>query len=225
MKTFTYKGIDRRGRTVTGTTTALNEREVRDQLAQFGFKNIRVVEGSSDAPKEEQLPADFVQKLVDGDLAVEAKPEEGAEEDEWHRAEAIARTRRFRRRENVALVLTVIVLGTLAAYFIYDRLTALPAPEPTIIAESKSELLRFKEVYIKGEDLVFVIYGPRWNGNVRVDFQAWDPFDHKIDFGTARLGFVGAHYGGADEKSGAFKLKKRRFYERIELLLSGDEGK
>ncbi|GAB4343060.1 MAG: hypothetical protein Kow0099_21130 [Candidatus Abyssubacteria bacterium] len=224
MRTFTYRGIDRHGRSVSGSTVAQSEREVRAQLVKFGFSKIQVTEETSGSVKE-QLPDDYVQKLVDGDIAVEAKTEEEVEEDEWRRAEVLARARRFRKRENVALVVTVIILGCLAAYFIFDRMTALPAPEPTIIADSTSELLRFKEIYIRGNDLIFVVYGPRWNGNVRVDFQAWDPFEHKIDFGTARLGFIGDYYGGSAEKSGVFKLKKRRFYERIELLVSGDEGK
>lgn len=86
-------------------------------------------------------------------------------------------------------------------------------------------MLSFKDVYVKDQDLVFIVHSRSWNGNVRVDFQAWDALENRIDFGTARLGFIGEHYGGSSDKSGTFRLKKSRFYERIELLVSGDEGK
>ena len=86
-------------------------------------------------------------------------------------------------------------------------------------------MLTFKDVYIRGRDLVFIVFSPNWNGNVRVDFKAWDPFGKEIDFGTARLGFIGEYYGASPEKSGTFKLKKTRFYERIEIVVSGDEKK
>ncbi|UCD57048.1 MAG: hypothetical protein JSV16_14730 [Candidatus Hydrogenedentota bacterium] len=229
MAKFNYSGIDRYGRPISGSTAGTSEQEVRDQLVEFGFTNIRVeAEVQSPTHRErserpdEQTPEDFVQKLVDGDIEV---GEPVSEEDEWYRAEALARIRRYRRRENIALVVTLIVVGVAAAYFVYDRITHIPAPQPQILTRSGSELLSFKDVYVKGEDLVFVVFSRNWNGNVRVDFQAWDAFDNKIDFGTARLGFIGEHFGGSPEKSGTFKLKKTKFYEKIEILVSGDEGK
>jgi hypothetical protein len=94
-----------------------------------------------------------------------------------------------------------------------------------MIMRSSSEMLTFKDVYVKGGNLVFVIYAKNWNGNVRVDFRAWDPFDNVVDFGAARLGYIGVHFGGSAEKSGTFKLKKTRFYDTIEVRVSGDEGK
>ncbi len=268
MKKFNYEGIDKRGRAVSGSTDGENEQEVKAQLVQFGFKNIRVTEeapppkstkqaerakpapaskpaqaekpapagktpagsksvsGAKPAPAGEPLPEDFVQKLIDGDIQIpEPAVEEETEEDEWYRAEAFARTRRYRYRQNVALIISLIVLGSIISYFVYDKLTEIPAPEPKIITKSQNELLSLKDVYIRGDDLVFVVYSRNWNGNVRVDFQAWDVFDTKIDSGTARLGFIGDHYGGSPQQSGTFKLKKSKFYERIELLVSGDEGK
>jgi len=90
---------------------------------------------------------------------------------------------------------------------------------------SGSEMLSFKDVYVKGSDIVFIVFARNWNGNVRVDFKAWDPFENVVDFGTARLGFIGDHYGGSPEKSGTFKLKKTRYYETIEIRVNGDEGK
>jgi len=270
MKKFNYEGIDKRGRAITGSTSAENEQEVKAQLIKFGFKNISVTEeapppkstkrpdrkarttpaakpaqaadkpapaakiparaksasGPQAAPAAEPLPEDFVQKLIDGDIQIpEPVSEEEAEQDEWYRAEAFARIRRYRRRQNIALAISLIVIGSIASYFVYDKLTAIPAPEPQIIAKSKNELLSLKDVYVRGNDLVFVVYSRNWNGNVRVDFQAWDAFDTRIDFGTARLGWIGDHYGGSPQQSGTFKLKKSKFYERIELLVSGDEGK
>jgi len=235
MRKFTYEGVNKQGRTVTGTTMATNEHEVKAQLVQFGFSKITIKQ-DTDTPTEatrpartaekEQVPDDLVQKLIDGDIVVEEPAPEGEpEEDEWFQAEAFARIRKFRRRQNIALVITLIILGSVIAYFIYDRLTEIPAPQPTIITKSKSEMLSFKDVYVDGPDLVFVISARNWNGNVRVDYQAWDAFDTKIDFGIARLGFIGDHYGGSPEKSGAIRLKKYKFYERIELLVSGDEDR
>ncbi len=233
MKKFNYEGINKSGQAVTGTTQGENEQQVKAQLVKFGFTNITVREEAerkdrSDRPSADsrELPDDFVQRMVDGDIDV-AGPVSGdeAEEDEWYRAEALANIRRLRRRENIALVITVIVLGVFGAYFLYNKMTEVSAPEPRIITRSSSAMLSFNDVYVKGADLVFIVHAPNWNGNVRVDFQAWDAFDNRIDFGTARLGFIGEHYGGAPQKSGTFTLKPTRFYERIELLVSGDEGK
>jgi hypothetical protein len=233
MKTFNYQGVDKRGRAIRGSTTAESKREVKAQLAKFGFSDIEVEEeaasppdsGPSEGP-EGQATVDLVQKLVDGDIEVEApvSPEE-IEEDEWRRAESLARISRYRHRENIALVLSLILVGTVAAYFIYQKMTEIPAPQPKIITSTASEMLTLKDVYVKGDDLVFVVFSRNWNGNVRVDFQAWDVFDERIDFGMARIGFVGEYLGGSPEKSGTFKLKKSRFYERIEIMVSGDEGK
>ncbi len=233
MKKFNYQGVNAQGRVVTGSTTAANEQEVKAQLVKFGFKNIRVKEetpspvrsgpsGRADA----QASDDFIQKPVDGDVEVgEPLSEEEAEEDEWYRAEAFAQIRRFRRRENIVLVISLILVGVFAAYFIYDKMTEIPAPQPQIITRSKSEMLSFKDVYVRGDDLVFVVFSRNWNGNVRVDFQAWDSFDNRVDFGTARMGSIGEHYGGSPEKTGTVKLKKYKYYERIELLVSGDEDR
>lgn len=233
MKNFNYQGVNTQGRTVTGSTTGANEQEVKAQLMKFGFKNIRVkeetpspVRSGQSGRADEQGSDDFAQKLVDGGIEVgEPLSEEEAEEDEWYRAEAFVRIRRFRRRENIALVISLVLLGVFVSYFIYDKITEIPAPQPKIITRSKSEMLSFKDVYVKGDDLVFIVFSRNWNGNVRVDFQAWDSFDNRIDFGTARMGNIGEHYGGSPEKSGTVKLKKYKFYERIELLVSGDEDR
>jgi len=61
------------------------------------------------------------------------------------------------------------------------------APQPTISMRSGSQMLSFKDVYVKDNELHFTVSSRDWNGNVRVDFKAWDPFDEQIDFGTARL--------------------------------------
>ncbi len=256
MKKFSYEGVDKNGRTVTGSTAAANEQEVKAQLKKFGFSNVRVHEekahagqippsGKPSVPSKkvsapaaspsrvkqsaqpaEPMQEDFVQKLVDGDIEVgEPATEEEAEREAWYREEALERARKFRRRERIAMIISVVLVGVAAAYFIYDKLTEIPAPQPQIIMRSANEMLVLKDVYVKGPDLVFVVYSRNWNGNVRVDFQAWDAFDRRIDFGTARLGFIGEHYGGSPEKSGTFRLKKSKFYERIEILVSGDEGK
>lgn len=249
MKKFSYEGVNKQGRVVTGSTSAANEQEVKAQLKKFGFSNVRVQEEETTpeqtmssgkasgsmtsaarvkqpAQPAEAPPQDLVQKLVDGDIEIgEPITEEEAERDMWFRAEALARIRKARRRERIAMVFAIVLVGSIAAYFIYDKVTEIPAPQPRIIMRTSSEMLSFKDVYVKGPDLVFVVFSRNWNGNVRVDFQAWDAFDNRIDFGTARLGFIGEHYGGAPEKSGTFKLKKSKFYERIELLVSGDEGK
>jgi hypothetical protein len=249
MKNFNYEGVNKQGRVVTGSTSAANEQEVKAQLRKFGFSNVRVQEeeaasgrtmpsrqasgpttsaaGAKQAAQPaEPPPQDLVQKLVDGDIEIgEPITEEEAERDMWRRAEALARVRKFRRRERIAMIVAVVLAGLVAAYFVYDRITEIPAPQPQIIMRTSSEMLSFKDVYVKGPDLVFVVFSRNWNGNVRVDFQAWDAFNNRIDFGIARLGFIGEHYGGAPEKSGTFKLKKSKFYERIEILVSGDEGK
>lgn len=234
MKKFNYHGVNKEGRTVTGSTTGASEQEVKAQLVKFGFKNIRVKEealsparsGPPEEVAEEGDDRDFVQKLVDGDIEVGEPLSEGeAEEDEWYRAEAFARIRRYRRRENVVLVITLVLLGVFVAYFAYDKMTEIPAPQPEIITRSSSEMLSFKDVYVKGNDLVFVVFSRNWNGNVRVDYQAWDSFGERIDFGTARMGFIGEHYGASPEKTGTVKLKKYKYYERIELLVSGDEDR
>jgi len=232
MKKYNYTGVDKIGRTVNGSTLAASEEEVKKQLVQFGFKNIRIKAeeaASAEIPPtevQEQPPDDFVQKLIDGDIQIEEPvSEEEAELYEWERAEAFTRIRHHRRRENIALAITLVVIGIIAAYFIFNKLTEIPAPQPEIITRSASEMLSFKDVYVKGQDLVFVVFSRDWNGNVRVDFKAWDPVDKKnpVDFGTARLGFIGDHYGGSPQKSGTFKLKKTRFYDRIEIIVSGDE--
>ncbi|NQU09017.1 MAG: hypothetical protein HQ583_10665 [Candidatus Abyssubacteria bacterium] len=224
MKEFEYEGVDKNGRTVRGSTTAESVREVKAQLVEFGFTNIRVEEkGVAPAPMD-QAGDDYIQRPVDGDIE-ETPPEEEVEEDEWRRLEVLERVRRYRRKENIALAIILVVLGFLAAYFIYDKITEIPAPQPTIVTQSSSEMLTFKDVYIRGRDLVFIVFSPNWNGNVRVDFKAWDPFGKEIDHGTARLGFIGEYYGATPEKSGTFKLKKTRFYEKIEIVVSGDEEK
>jgi hypothetical protein len=234
MRQYSYEGTDRNGRLIRGSTSGESAREVKAQLATFGFKNVRVTEEASipagSATSEAAAPDDLVQRLVDGDIEIDASAAGGGvgeeeEEDEWFRAEALAKIRKHRRRENIALVITLTVLGAIAAYYIYDKLTEIPAPQPHIIMRNANEMLSFKDVYVKGDDLIFIVFAPRWNGNVRVDYQAWDVLDNRIDFGTARLGFIGSYYGGSPEKSGAVKLKKHRFYNRIEILVSGDEGK
>jgi len=233
MKQYNYEGIDKSGRTVRGTTAAASKEDVKNQLKEFGFRDIHVrtkrtqedsIEHSP--PIEEAPPDDLVQKLVDGDISIEDElDEEEAAQDEWRRLEVIARVRKYRRKENIAIFVTLAVLGIVATYFIIDKMTEIKAPQPKIIMRSGSEMLSFKDVYVDGMDLVFIVYGKSWNGNVRVDFKAWDPFDEVADFGTARLGFVGDHYGGSPEKSGTFKLKKSRYYETIEIRVNGDEGR
>jgi hypothetical protein len=232
MRKFNYTGVDKSGRTINGSTMAASEEEVRNQLTEFGFKNIHIEEATSSAttieqPAQEGRPTeDLVQQLVFGDTRTEeAVDDEEAAIQEWERAETFIRIRRYRRRENIALVITLILLGAIAAYFVFDKVTEVSAPQPEIVTRRGSPMLTFKDVYVKGQELVFIVHAPNWNGNVRVDFKAWDPVDKKkpMDFGTARIGFIGDHYGGTPQKSGTFKLKKMRFYDRIEIVVSGDE--
>lgn len=232
VKKFNYEGVDRKGRTGTGSTRADSADEVRAQLKQFGFKNIRITEDTTrareepSAQAEEAPPDDFVQKLVDGDIAVEQPyGEEEQEEGEWRRAEVFARIRRYRRRENTVTAIIIVVLIAIVGPYIFRRMTKIEAPQPRIITSSTSEMLSFKDVYVKDDYLVFVVFSRTWNGNVRVDIRAWDVFDNVVAAGTARLGFIGEHYGASPEKSGTFKLKKTRFYEKIQLVVTGDEGK
>lgn len=227
MSNFRYEGIDPQGRPIKGSTSGANKQEVISQLRMFGFTKIRIKE-EADAPAqtEEVSPDGSVQKPVDGETLIdEPVSEDEEDEDEWRRAEAFARTRALRRRENIILIVLVVVLGCMAIYIVYNRITRIEAPQPKIITYSTTEMLSFKDVYVRDPDLVFVIFGRDWNGNVKVDFEAWDPQGSRIDFGTKRLGFVGEHFGGAPEKSGAFKLKKYRFYDKIVIAVSGDEGK
>ena len=233
MKQYDYEGVDKNGRAVRGTTAASSKDDVRAQLREFGFREIRVKTkraGKSPIEQPQQVeeapPDDLVQQLVDGDISVEeAADEEEAEQAEWRRLEVIARVRKYRRKENITIFFTLVVMGILATYFIIDKMTEIKAPQPKIITRSGSEMLSFKDVYVDGMDLVFIVYGKNWNGNVRVDFKAWDPFNEVAGFGTARLGFIGDHYQGSPEKSGTFKLKKTRYYETIEIRVNGDEGK
>jgi hypothetical protein len=233
MAQYDYQGVDKNGRTVRGTTTAGSKEDVKAQLKDFGFREIRVTAKVS-TPKpveqpgspEEQLGDDYVQRLVDGDLGIhDAVDEEEAAEDEWRRLEVMQRVRRYRHKENVAIVITLIVVGALASHFIFDWMTTITAPQPRIITRSDSEMLSFQDLYVKDDTLFFIIHAQNWNGNVRVDFKAWDPFGKVADFRTARLGFIGDHYGGSPEKSGTFRLKKTRFYDTIEVRVSGDEDK
>jgi hypothetical protein len=233
MKQYDYEGVDKNGRAVRGTTAASSKDDVRAQLKEFGFREIRVktkraAKSPVEQPQqvEEAPPVDLVQQLVDGDIGIEDPvDEEEAAQDEWRRLEVIARVRKYRHKENITIFFTLLIVGFLAIYFIFDRMTEIKAPQPKIITRSGSQSLSFKDVYVDGTDLVFIVYGKNWNGNVRVDFKAWDPFDEVAGFGTARLGFIGAHYRGSPEKSGTFKLKKTRYYDKIEIRVNGDEGK
>jgi hypothetical protein len=226
MKDFAYEGLDKNGRLVRGSTAGTDEQQVRKQLKRFGFTNIRIEEQVGSQTFGDQFSGGFGRESDAADVGA-SDPFEGHEidEEEWKRADALARARRHRHRENIALVISLILIGTFAAYFLYDKLTEIPAPQPTIITNTTSEMLSLKDVYVKDGNLVFIVYSRNWNGNVRVDFQAWDAFDNRIDFGTARVGFVGEYYGASPEKSGAVRLKKNRFYERIEVLVSGDEDR
>jgi len=212
--------------------------QVKAQLREFGFRKIQIKESRAASSQAEQpLPAaetadeDFVQKLVDGDIEIHAPvegveaEEEEDEEDEWRRAEALVRIRKHRRRENVALVITLIIVGVIAVIFIYDKMTKIDAPQPKIIKRTTNAMLSLEDAYVEDDTLIFVVFSANWNGNVRVDYQAWDVFDTRIDFGLKRLGHVGEYYGGSPRKSGAVKLKKFRYYDRIEVVVSGDEGK
>jgi hypothetical protein len=237
LKQFDYTGVDRRGRTVSGSTMAKTERDVEAQLLKFGFKNIRISDGSASASAvgqtdqaAEPMPADYVQKLIDGDIEIEApapqaegKQEEEA--DEWRRAEVLARVRKYRRRESIVLTVTLIIVGALAAYFVYNKITEIDAPQPKIVKRTSNALLSLEDVHVENGNLVFVVNGRNWNGNVRVDYRAWDAFGEKVDFGLKRMGFIGDHFRGSATKSGAFRLKKYRYYDRIEIVVSGDEGK
>jgi hypothetical protein len=233
MKQYDYEGIDKNGHAVHGTTAASSKDEVKAQLKEFGFKEIRVkkkrdAESPVELPRqdEEAPPVDLVQQLVDGDISVEdPADEEEAAEAEWRRMEVIARVRKYRRKENIVIFFTLVIVGFLAIYYVVNKMTEIKAPQPRIITRSGNELLTFRDVYVEGTDLVFMVYGKDWNGNVRVDYKAWDPFNEVAGFGTARLGFVGDHYGGSPEKSGTFKLKKTRYYDTIEIRVNGDEGK
>jgi hypothetical protein len=233
MKQYDYEGVDKNGRAVRGTTAASSKEEVKAQLKEFGFSDIRVKtkrtqENPIAQPQhvDEAPQVDLVQQLVDGDVKIEDEvDEEDAAQAEWRRLEVISRVRTYRRKENITIFFTLVIVGILATYFIIDKMTEIKAPQPRIITRSGSEMLSFKDVYVDGTNLVFIVYGKDWNGNVRVDFKAWDPFELEVDHGTARLGFIGDHYGGAPEKSGTFNLKKTRYYETIELRVNGDEGR
>lgn len=238
MKKFEYIGIDKNGLTTSGSTMGKSEKEVKAQLREFGFRKVRIKESRAassqkeqPSPGEETADENFVQRLVDGDIEIDA-PVEGAEaeeeegeEDEWRRADTLARVRRHRRRENVALVITLIIVGVIAAIFIYDRMTKIDAPQPRIIKRTSNAMLSLEDAYVKDNTLIVVVFSRDWNGNVRVDYQAWDAFDTRIDFGIKRLGHVGEYYGGSARKTGAVKLKKYRYYDKIEVIVSGDEGK
>jgi hypothetical protein len=238
MKKFEYIGIDKNGLTTSGSTMGKSKEEVKAQLRQFGFRKIRIQESraaSSQAeqpsPAAEATDEDFVQRLVDGDIQIHAPvegtdvEEEEDEEDEWRRAETLARVRKHRRRENLALVITLIIVGVIAAIFIYDKMTEIDAPQPKIIKRTANPMLSLEDVYVKGGNLVFVVFSREWNGNVRVEYEAWDAFGAKIDFGMKRIGHVGEYLGGSPRKSGAVSLKKFRYYDKIEIIVRGDEGK
>ncbi len=233
MTKFDYVGVDKNGRTVRGSTTALTRDDVEAQLKEFGFREVRV-KAQSTSQETVQLPSEteepsadeFAPEPMRGDLGIQdVIDEEEAAEQDWRRLEVLGRVRRYRKKENVTIAVTLIVVGVLAVYFIFDRMTTITAPQPRIIMRSSSEMLSFKDVYVDGLTFVFVVHAKSWNGNVRVDFKAWDPFGEVAGFGTARLGFIGDHYGGSPEKSGTFNLKKTRYYETIEIRVSGDEGK
>jgi hypothetical protein len=234
VREFSYEGVDRRGRPITGTTAAENAQEVKAQLQKFGFSDIKIQDtgarsasqGKPQSAADEKLSDDYVQKMVDGLIDVSEPPtDQEAEEDEWRRAEVYAKIKKRRRRENIGLIIILIILSGVGSYFIYDKATAIKAPQPQIIMSSRSKMLSFKDVYVKDNQLFFTVFSRDWNGNVRVDFKAWDPFNEQIDFGTARLGFLGEHYGASPRKTSTFQLKRSRYYERIEIMVSGDEGK
>ncbi len=235
MKQFDYEGVDKRGRTVHGVTAADSVAEVKAQLKSFGFREVHHVEEkggsesrqSAPSPPRETKRDDFVERPVDGDPVRDLimRDDEETAGDEWRRLEVVAKVRKYRRKENIVLAVSLVIVCAVAAYFIYNKITTIAAPQPKIITRSSSDMLSFADVYVKGPDLVFIVYARDWNGNVRVDYKAWDPYDSVIDFGIARLGFIGDHYGGSSEKSGAIKLKKRRYDETIELLVSGDEDR
>lgn len=233
MKEFSYKGFDRKGRPVSGTTAAESARDVRAQLQKFGFSEFKIWEAGTQplpqaepTPAEEKLPDDYVQRMVDGLIDIDQPAtEQEVEEDEWRRAEVIAQVKRRRRRENIGLIVIVAVIALLIIYYIYDKATAITQPQPKFIIRSESPMLTLKDVFVKGDELYFTVFSRDWNGNVRVDFEAWDPFDQRVDFGTARMGYIGEHYGANPEKTSAFSLKKHRFYDRIEVVVGGDEGK
>ena len=231
MAQFDYQGVDKNGRAVRGTTTARSKEDVKAQLKDFGFREIRV-KAKADDPETVELPGgpeeggDVVQSHLDDDIDIQDTVDaEEAAEDELRRREVAERVRRYRRKENITIVITLIVVGVLAAYFIFDKMTAITAPQPRIITRSQSELLTFQDLYVEGDSLAFIIHAENWNGNVRVEYKAWDPFGEVAGFGIARLGFIGSHYGGSPEKSGTFKLKKTRYYETIEIIVNGDEDK
>ncbi len=230
---FDYEGIDRTGSRVRGSTTGDSEKEVAEQLKAFGFSEIRVSEGVAptvpiEKPSTAEASADddSVRDPAGVDMeAAEDYDDELAEQEEWRRLDVLAKVRSYRRKENIAMAIAVVLVGAVVAFFLFDKTTEVRAPQPRIIMRSNSEMLSFKDVYVSGDNLIVVIYARNWNGNVRVDFRAWDPFDNVADWGAARLGYIGDHFGGAPEKSGAFKLKKTRFYDTIEVRVRGDEGK
>jgi hypothetical protein len=233
MKEFSYEGTDRKGRPITGTTAAENAQEVRAQLQKFGFSDIKIKDAGAQPktaekvkPAADKLGDDYVQKMVDGLIDVsEPAPGEEAEEDEWKRADAIAKVKKRRRRENIGFGVIIAILAVLGLFYLYDKATAISAPQPQIIMKTGSQMLSFKDVYVRDNQLFFTVYSRDWNGNVRVDFKAWDPFDQQVDFGTARLGYLGERFHASPEKTSTFQLKKTRYYERIEIMVSGDEGK
>jgi len=224
VKEFAYVGTDKNGRVVEGSTAGTDAKQVAAQLAEFGFTNVRVVEQASSQTYGDQASDGSTEAAGDFGFGQRDDGEE-TDDEEWKRADALARARRFRRRENIALVITLILLGTFLAYYIYDKITEIPAPQPEILINSSSGMLSLKDVHVKDGELRFLVFSRNWNGNVRVDYRAWDAFDQVIDFGTARIGFVGEYYGGSPEKSGAVELKKNRFYERIEVIVTGDEDR
>lgn len=236
MKKFDYTGIDKNGLTTSGSTMGESAEEVKAQLRDFGFRNIRIKESGTPSRETEQpspetgaADEDFAERLVDGRMEIQTpvegmEPEED-EEDEWRRADALARLRKHRRRENMALVITLFIVGAIALIFIYDKMTEIDAPQPRIIKRSANPLLTLEDAYVEDGNLVFVVYSREWNGNVRVEYEAWDVFDIRIDFGMKRIGNVGEYLGGSPRKSGAVKLKKYRYYDKIDILVRGDEGR
>ena len=236
MKKFDYTGIDKNGLTTSGSTMAESEQEVKAQLREFGFRKIRIEESRAASSQTEQpSPAaetadeDFAQRLADGDIEIHAAADgveaEEEEEDEWRRADVLAHVRRHRRRENVVLIITLIIVGLIAVIFIYDRMTKIDAPQPKIIKRTANPMLSLEDAYVEDGNLVFVVFSREWNGNVLVEYEAWDVFDTRIDFGMKRIGHIGEYLGGSPRKSGAVKLKKYRYYDKIEIIVRGDEGK
>ncbi len=98
MSNFRYEGIDPQGRPIKGSTSGENKKEVIAQLRTFGFKKIRIKEEQDlPAQTEEVPPEDLVQRLADGDRLIDDPvSEEEEDEDEWRRADALARENRKR---------------------------------------------------------------------------------------------------------------------------------